>query len=87
MGLDVVTITKSVIIKGSVCDENQVYICISSPSIKFGALWNLTQMIQIQDKKNCFKMIFNSDFIGLILGSTQTTLFFPDLLAPKCKKV
>lgn len=38
MGLDVVSITKSVIIKGSVCDENQVYICISSPSIKFGAL-------------------------------------------------
>lgn len=80
MGLRVIIINKPVIMKCSVGNENQVYVYIYSSCIKFGAVLRLDSNSR---SENCFKIIFSSDLIRLILGSTQTMLFsFRALLAP-----
>lgn len=61
MGLDVTT-NKSVIIKCSVCDEDQVYVYISTLSIKFEVIFKLDSNDSNSRTKNCFEMIFGSDF-------------------------
>lgn len=84
MGLDVVTINKSVVlIKCSVCNENQVYVYMSRSSIKFGAILKLDSN---QGQKIASKWYSAVILLGLFFRALKQCFFYSDLLAPKYHK-